>query len=144
MSLDPLYTAVSWVLLRWHQAFTVLGLPAQSGLNWMLSIALLVLSVRLLLLPLTIRQLHHQRSLQAMQPELQAIRARHPHDRAAQQRELAELRQGTSPLLGCLPMLLQLPIFLSLLQVLRHLANSAGIAEAVRTGQAVSPRSPTG
>jgi YidC/Oxa1 family membrane protein insertase len=84
-----------------------------------------------------IRQLHHQRRQQALQPQLQAIRDRYRDDLAAQRRAFAELG-GTNPLPGCLPMLLQLPMFLALLQVLRHLANSASLAAAVQSGQPVA------
>ena len=49
MSFDPLYSAVSWLLLRWHQTFTFLGLTAQSGVTWSLSIGCLVITVRALL-----------------------------------------------------------------------------------------------
>ena len=90
MSLDFLYTAVSWVLLRWHQLFSAIGLPPG---NWALSIVLLVITVRLLLVPLFIRQVHHQRRLQQLQPKIAALRERHRDDRAAQQRALLKLQQ---------------------------------------------------
>ena len=47
--LDPLYTAVSWVLLRWYQLFTLLGMSKTSGTTWALSIIMLVVTARLLL-----------------------------------------------------------------------------------------------
>lgn len=124
--LDPLYTAVAWVLLRWHQALTALGLPYDSGITWTLSICLLVITVRMLLFPLFLSQLRYQRQLAALQPQLAAIRRRYGKDRAAVQREMVNLQrsEGFNPLAGCLPALLQLPVFLSLVQVLRHVANS--------------------
>src|SRR6202000_212416 len=72
--LDFLYYAVSWVLLRWHQLFTAIGLNKDSGLNWSLSIVFLVITARLLLFRLFIRQVKYQRHMQEIQPKLQAVR----------------------------------------------------------------------
>ena len=125
---DFLYTAVSWVLLRWHQLFTAIGLDPKGGVNWTLSIIFLVVTARLLLFRLFIKQVHYQRHMQEMQPKMQALREKYKGDRAAQQREIMQLQQeqGFNPLAGCLPMLLQIPIFISLFHVLRHLSNSVG------------------
>ncbi len=125
---DFLYTAVSWVLLRWHQLFTALGFAPSGGLNWSLSIVFLVVTARLLLFRLFIKQVHYQRHMQEMQPKLQAVREKYKSDRAEQQRQMMKLQQeqGFNPLSGCLPMFLQIPIFISLFHVLRHLANSVG------------------
>ncbi len=127
MSLNFLYSGVSWVLLRWHQFLTLLGLSAGSGLTWALSIIFLVVTVRALLFPLVLKQLHHQRRMQTLQPRLQQIKTKFPGDRQAQQRAVLELQQeeGLNPLAGCLPMLLQIPIFIALLHVLRHVSNAA-------------------
>ncbi len=129
MSLDFLYTAVSWVLLRWHQLFTFFGLSESSGLNWSLSIIFLVITARLLLFRFFVKQVHYQRNMQAMQPRLQEIRKKYKDDRQAQQREIMKLQQeeGFNPIAGCLPMLLQIPIFISLFHVLRHVSNSASL-----------------
>jgi YidC/Oxa1 family membrane protein insertase len=127
--LDFLYSAVSWVLLRWHQAFTAVGLDKDSGLNWALSIVFLVITARLLMFRFFIKQVHYQRHMQQMQPKIQKLREQHKNDRQALQREMMKLQQeeGFNPLSGCLPMLLQIPIFISLFHVLRHLANSVNL-----------------
>ena len=124
--LDFLYTPVSWVLLQWHHLFNTLGLDPNGGLNWALSIVFLVITARLLLFRLFVKQVKYQRHMQKLQPEMQKIRKKYKDDRAAQQRELMKLQQeqGFNPLAGCLPMFLQWPIFLALYHVLRHLANS--------------------
>jgi YidC/Oxa1 family membrane protein insertase len=129
MSLDFLYTAVSWVLLRWHQLFLAFGLPQHSGVNWALSIVFLVITVRLLLFRFFLNQMHYQRHVQALQPKIQKIREKHKNDQRDMQHAMRKLRQeeGFNPLTGCLPMLLQIPIFISLIHVLRHLADSATI-----------------
>ena len=130
--LDFLYTGVSWVLLRWHDLFTLVGINAASGLNWALSIVFLVITARLLLFRFFLKQVHYQRNMQEMQPRLQAIKEKYKNDRQAQQREMMRLQQeeGFNPIAGCLPMLLQIPIFISLFHVLRHLSNSVGLCEA--------------
>lgn len=124
--LDFLYTAVSWVLLRWHQLFGFLGLDPHGGLNWSLSIVFLVVTARLLLFRLFVKQVKYQRHMQEMQPKLQAVREKHKGDRAEMQRQMMKLQQeqGFNPVAGCLPMFLQIPIFISLYHVLRHLSNS--------------------
>src|SRR5215475_8537976 len=129
MSLDFLYTAVSWVLLRWHQLFTAIGLNENSGLNWALSIVFLVITARLLMFRFFVKQVRYQRQMQKMQPKIQKLREQYKNDRQAMQREMMKLQQeeGFNPLSGCLPMLLQIPIFISLFHVLRHLANSANL-----------------
>jgi YidC/Oxa1 family membrane protein insertase len=129
--LDFLYTAVSWVLLRWHQLFTAMGLDKDSGLNWSLSIVFLVITARLLMFRFFVKQVHYQRKMQAMQPRLQKLREKYKNDRQAMQQEMMKLQQeeGFNPLSGCLPMLLQIPIFISLYHVLRHLANSVNLPD---------------
>jgi YidC/Oxa1 family membrane protein insertase len=123
---DFLYTAVSWVLLRWHSLFTFLGLSASGGANWALSIVFLVVTARLLLFHLFVKQVHYQRHMQEIQPQIQKVREKYKNDRAEMQRQMMALQQeqGFNPLAGCLPMFLQIPVFISLFHVLRHLSNS--------------------
>jgi YidC/Oxa1 family membrane protein insertase len=138
--LDFLYIAVSWVLLRWHQLFTAIGLDKDGGLNWALSIVFLVVTARILLFRFFVKQVHYQRHMQLMQPKIQQLREKYKNDRATMQREMMKLQQeeGFNPVAGCLPMLLQIPIFISLFHVLRHLANSVGIADRIAAHHAVT------
>jgi YidC/Oxa1 family membrane protein insertase len=138
--LDFLYIAVSWVLLRWHQLFTAIGLDKDGGLNWALSIVFLVITARLLLFRFFVKQVHYQRHMQLMQPKIQQLREKYKNDRATMQREMMKLQQeeGFNPVAGCLPMLLQIPIFISLFHVLRHLSNSVGIADRLQAHKAVT------
>ena len=124
--LDFLYTAVSWVLLRWHSLFTAIGIDKDSGLNWALSIVFLVITARVLMFRFFVKQVHYQRKMQQMQPRIQKLREKYKNDRATLQQEMMKLQQeeGFNPISGCLPMLLQIPIFIALYHVLRHLANS--------------------
>jgi YidC/Oxa1 family membrane protein insertase len=130
--LDFLYTAVSWVLLRWHSLFNALGLDPAGGLNWSLSIIFLVITARLLLFRLFIKQVKYQRHMQELQPQIQELRKKYKDDRAEMQRQMMKLQQeqGFNPLAGCLPMFLQIPIFISLFHVLRHISNSASVCRA--------------
>jgi YidC/Oxa1 family membrane protein insertase len=130
MSLNPLYTAAAWLLLRWHDLFSRLGLGAASGLGWAVAIVAVVVTVRLVLLRPTLVAARQQHRLQQLQPQLAAIRRRYAHDRSRQQRELlaAQQQAGINPLAGCLPFVIQVPILVAVLQVLRHLAHVAGAA----------------
>ena len=123
--LNFLYTAVSWVLLRWHALFTWMGLSAGGGLNWALSIIFLVVTARVLLFRMFIKQVHYQRHMQEMQPKIQALREKYKNDRPEMQRQMMALQQeqGFNPLAGCLPMFLQIPIFISLYHTLKHLVE---------------------
>lgn len=125
--LDPLYTAVSWVLLRWYWVFTKLGMDPNGGLTWALSIVMLVVTARILLFRLFIKQVHYQRRMQELQPKLQALREKYKNDRGEMQRQMAAFQQaeGFNPLSGCLPMFLQIPIFIALFHVLRRLKPGA-------------------
>ena len=129
--MDFLYTAVSWVLLRWHSLFTALGLDQAGGLNWALSIVFLVVTARLLLFRLFVKQVHYQRHMQEIQPQIQKLREKYKSDRAEMQRQMMALQQeqGFNPLAGCLPMFLQIPVFISLFHVLRHISNSAVVCD---------------
>jgi YidC/Oxa1 family membrane protein insertase len=122
--LNFLYVAVSWVLLRWHDLFNAIGVSKNWA--WALAVVFLVITARLLLFRLFIKQVHYTRNMQKMQPKIQKLREKHKNDRAALNREMMELQQkeGFNPLSGCLPMFLQIPVFLGLYHVLRHLSNS--------------------
>src|SRR3954447_11630972 len=111
-------------MLRWHDLFDAIGV----GQNWAwaLSIVFLVITARLLLSRLFIKQVHYTRNMQKMQPKIQKLREKYKDDRAELNRQMMKLQQdeGFNPLSGCLPMFLQIPVFLGLYHVLRHLSNS--------------------
>ena len=130
--LDWLYTAISWVLARWHSLWSlVFDDPAAgtglSGLAWALSIVFLVVTVRVILFPLFVKQVKSQRAMQELQPEIQRLRKQFGSDRQGFAVAMQKLQKerNVSPLAGCLPILPQIPIFLSLFHVLRRLAPGA-------------------
>ena len=110
--LKPIEDALTWLLEHLH---------ADTGLPWAWSIVALTLIVRVLLVPLMVRQIHSMQSLQRHAPEMKAIQARHKGDRQKMNEELMKFykENGINPAASCLPMLLQLPVFFSLYFVLR-------------------------
>ncbi|MDQ1537695.1 MAG: YidC/Oxa1 family rane protein insertase, partial [Actinomycetota bacterium] len=130
--LAPLEWFVAWLMAGFHTIFTAIGLPAEAGYTWALSIVGLVVAIRIILIPLFVKQIHSQRRTQLIQPEIQKIQKKYkgktdPESRQAIRQETMGLykRTGTNPLSSCLPLLLQSPIFFALYRVL---ANMAGIA----------------
>ncbi|MGZ4619843.1 MAG: membrane protein insertase YidC [Frankiaceae bacterium] len=122
--LNPLYNAVSWVLLQFHTMWSLI-FPPDSGAAWGLSIVMLVVVIRIALIPLFVRQIKAQRGLQALQPQMKAIQTKHKNDRQKQQEEMMKLYRetGTNPLSSCLPILVQSPFFFALFHVLSYIAN---------------------
>jgi YidC/Oxa1 family membrane protein insertase len=123
---DIVLYPVSAVLWFWHTAFGVLIGP-DSGVAWALAIVFLVFTVRTLLIRPALGQLRAARRTQALAPRLQKIREKHRHDRQRMAQEIQKLHAetGTSPFGGCLPSLLQIPVFLSLYWVLRDFTPGA-------------------
>jgi YidC/Oxa1 family membrane protein insertase len=91
------------------------------GAPWWLSIVLLTVSVRAILLPLTIRQVNNMRAMQELKPEMDEIRSRYKDDRQKQQEVLTDLyrERRVNPLTGFLPVLVQVPVFITMYQVVR-------------------------
>jgi YidC/Oxa1 family membrane protein insertase len=136
MHLNFLYIPVSWVLLRWHQLLSGMGMDPGSGLIWSLSIVLLVVTARLLLFPAFVKQVHAQRKLQKLQPRIKKLRETYRDDRAELNRQLRKLQEeGYNPFAGCLPMSVQIPVFLGLYHVLRHLSNSVALCNGGATSR---------
>jgi YidC/Oxa1 family membrane protein insertase len=92
------------------------------GVSWGMAIVLLTVVIRLLILPLTFRQVRSMQSLQRLQPEIKNIQQRYKDDKQRQQQEMMKFYQEhkVNPLSSCLPILLQLPFFLALFYMLRH------------------------
>jgi YidC/Oxa1 family membrane protein insertase len=122
--LNPLYDLVGWLIMRLHALFSPLFGPA-SGVTWVLVIVALVVLMRLILLPLFIKQMHSQRKMIALAPELQALRKRYKNDKQKLQEEMMKLykEHGANPLSGCLPLVAQLPLWFALLNVLRAISE---------------------
>jgi YidC/Oxa1 family membrane protein insertase len=123
--LDPLYFAVSWVVVTFHNLLAPL-FGSDSGVSWSLAIVGLVIIIRILLIPLFVKQIKSQRALTALQPQMKAIQAKYKDDRQKQSEELMKLykEHKTNPLASCFPILAQAPIFFALFRVLNGLGNN--------------------
>lgn len=122
--LDPLYAAVTWVIINIHSGLSNM-LDPDSGAAWALSIVLLTVCIRILLFPLFVKQIQSSRKMQALQPKMKELQRKHKGDKQRLNQEMMKLYQenGANPLGGCLPLVVQMPIFISLFQVLNHIAQ---------------------
>jgi YidC/Oxa1 family membrane protein insertase len=91
------------------------------GGSWGLAIVGLTVLIRAILVPLTYRQLKSMQEMQRLAPEMSALKEKYKEDKQRQQQEIMKLYQehGVNPLASCLPLLLQLPVFISLFYMLR-------------------------
>jgi YidC/Oxa1 family membrane protein insertase len=122
--LNPLFEAVAWVISRIHDALAV-PFGASSGWAWGLSIVILVMLMRLIMVPLFVKQVKSQRKMQAHMPALQEIRKKYKNDKTRLNEETMKFykENGINPLGGCLPLVAQLPVFWSLFNVLKAISD---------------------
>ncbi|MGH3390222.1 MAG: membrane protein insertase YidC [Actinomadura sp.] len=125
MTLDPLYRAIAWVIVQIHSGLSLV-VDADSGWAWGGSIILLTVLMRLLIFPLFVKQIHASRKMQELNPQVQALRKKYKNDKQRMNQEVMKLYQeaGANPLSGCLPLLVQMPIFIGLFNVLNKMANA--------------------
>jgi YidC/Oxa1 family membrane protein insertase len=124
--LDPLYYAVSWVMVTFHTLLGyVFGEDSNASLKWSLSIIGLVIVIRIILIPLFVKQIKSQRALTALQPHMKEIQKKYKDDRQKQSEEMMKLykEHKTNPLASCFPILAQAPIFFALFTVLNGIAR---------------------
>ena len=109
-------------MLYFHQT---LGAP------WWLSIVMLTVIVRSLLFPLTVKQVKSMRAMQDLKPEMDKVRAQYRDNVQKQREEMAKVYQdrGVNPLGGCLPILVQMPIFIGIFYVIRQFGGTPGRTE---------------
>ncbi len=129
--MTPLYYAISAVLVAWHWLFSTIGMNPDGGGTWVLSIIGLTLTVRAALIPLFVKQIKSSRNMQLIQPRVKELQKKYGHDRERLAAETMALYKetGTNPFASCLPILVQMPIFLALFRLLdHHAAKGKGIA----------------
>ena len=121
----PLYYAVSFILVGFHKGLSALGLDPAGGWTWILSIIGLTLVVRTALIPLFVKQIKSSRNMQLIQPKVRELQKKYGHDREKLAQETMKLYKdsGTNPFASCLPILLQMPIFLALFRMLDQAAR---------------------
>jgi len=122
--MNALYTAVSWVIMLIHDALTPI-FGAGSGVTWTLSIVGLVLLIRIILIPLFVKQIKSQRAMTALAPKMKEIQTRYKDDRQKQSEEMMKLykEHKTNPLASCFPILAQAPIMFALFTVLNGIGQ---------------------
>jgi YidC/Oxa1 family membrane protein insertase len=118
--LSPLENVLRHVLIWLHQS---------AGFSWAWSIVALTVMVRILLVPLMVRQIHSMQGLQVHAPEMKAIQQKWKHDKQRQNEELMKFYKENkiNPAASCLPLVAQFPVFISLYLVLKHFTNKGGI-----------------
>ena len=108
----PIFDAIAWLLAQLYSVVPDLGI----------SIILLTIVIMLILYPLTAKQAKSMMAMQRVQPEIKKLQAKYKGDRAKLNEEMMKFYQENkiNPLAGCLPLLVQMPIFISLFNVLRN------------------------
>ena len=116
--LQPLENAVRWLLDRFHY---------NVGLPWAWSIVATTVVVRIVLVPLTVRQIHSMQSLQRHAPQMKEIQKKYKTDKKRQQEELMKFYKENhiNPAASCLPLVAQLPVFFALYLTLKHFSRHA-------------------
>ena len=125
--LKPLYYAVSWVIVTFHSILgAVFGKNSHESIKWSLSIIGLVILIRIILIPLFVKQIKSQRALTALQPHMKEIQKKYKDDRQKQSEEMMKLykEHKTNPLASCFPIIAQAPIFFALFTVLNGIAHN--------------------
>jgi len=133
--MQPLYWVVSGILVLFHAMWSPL-FGVDSGWTWSLSIVSLTVVIRILLIPLFVKQIKSSRSMQLLQPKVRELQKKYGHDREKLGQETMKLykENNANPLASCLPLLLQSPIFIALFRVLD------GAAREIPRGQWLKDR----
>ena len=120
--LDPLENILRHVLVWLHES---------AGFSWAWSIVALTVMVRILLVPLMVRQIHSMQGLQVHAPEMKAIQQKWKHDKQRQNEELMKFYKENkiNPAASCLPLVAQFPVFISLYLVLKHFTSKGGVLD---------------
>jgi YidC/Oxa1 family membrane protein insertase len=132
--MTPLYYAISFVLKSFHSVFGDVFGPA-SGVAWVLSIIGLTLLIRAALIPLFVKQIKSSRNMQLIQPKVKELQKKYGHDRERLAQETMKLykESGTNPFASCLPIILQMPIFLALFRLINKAVTDPTHPKGVMT-----------
>lgn len=118
-SLDYVYYPVSGIMWLWYKLFGLLLGPS-NFFTWALSVMFLVFTLRAVLYRPFVKQIRTTRKMQELQPQIKALQKKYSKDRQRMALEIQKLQRehDFNPILGCLPMLAQVPVFLGLYHVL--------------------------
>jgi YidC/Oxa1 family membrane protein insertase len=113
---DPLYTALGYVLAWLYAVFP----------SYAVSIVLLTIAVRLVLYPLTVKQTKSMQAMQRLQPEIKRLQTKYKQNRQKLNEEMMKFykENKVNPLAGCLPLLLQMPLFIVLYRLIHDLTTT--------------------
>ena len=131
----PIKWLIELILVNFHTFFSSIGFSFDSGGSWVLAIVGLVLVVRAALIPVFVRQIKSQRNMMMVQPQLAKLQKKYKgktdkdsRERFAKEQMALYKETGSNPLSSCLPLILQMPIFISLFYVLNGAQrNEAGV-----------------
>ena len=117
--LENLFSPLTTIMGSGLEFFHSLGIP------WWVSIVILTVIVRSLLFPLTAKQVRSMRAMQDLKPEMDKLRAKYKDNRQKQQEEIMKLYQErkVNPMGGCFPLLIQMPIFITMYYVIRSFSS---------------------
>src|SRR5260221_9197549 len=138
--IGPIFTALEGVMEHvlnfFHTSF---------HMSWAWAIVATTVAVRMLLVPLTVRQLHSMQHMQQHAAEMKGIQQKYKHDKQKQNEELMKFyrEKGINPAASCLPMLAQFPVFIALYYTLKHftsnfLCTTPAMSGTTKLGQPVA------
>jgi YidC/Oxa1 family membrane protein insertase len=132
--MTPLYFLISAVLLGWHRVWGSVFGPT-SGIAWVLSIIGLTIVIRALLIPLFVKQIKSSRNMQLLQPRVKELQKKYGHDRERLAQETMNLYRETktNPFSSCLPLIIQMPIFLALFRLIDQAAKDPSTERGLMT-----------
>ncbi len=123
--MQPIYWAISGILVGFHWLYSRF-LDPTAGVTWTLSIISLTMVIRTLMIPLFVKQINSSRKMQLLGPKLKELQEKYGSDREKLGQVTMEMykEEGVNPAASCLPMLLQMPIFIGLFRVLHGAASN--------------------
>jgi YidC/Oxa1 family membrane protein insertase len=134
----PFKWLVSALMVWFHDALSTVGMPAANGWTWTFAIIGLVLVIRAALIPVFLRQVNAQRRMRRLQPDLKKLQDKYKGKtdqlsrQAMAQEQMALYKEhGTNPFSACLPVLIQVPFFLAVFQVLSGITSAAGQGQGI-------------
>jgi YidC/Oxa1 family membrane protein insertase len=134
----PFKWLVSALMVWFHDALSTVGMPAANGWTWTFAIIGLVVVIRAALIPVFLRQVSAQRRMRRLQPDLKKLQDKYKGKtdqlsrQAMAQEQMALYKEhGTNPFSACLPVLIQVPFFLAVFQVLSGITSAAGQGQGI-------------
>ncbi len=128
--MQPIYWVISGIVVGFHWLYSHVMNP-DAGLTWVLSIISLTIVVRTAMIPLFVKQINSSRKMQLLQPKMKALQEKYGTDRERLGQEQMKLyrEENVNPFASCLPLIVQMPIFIGLFNVLN------GVSHGVPVGQ---------